>query len=59
MRKKGGNMIRNKNVIGILGGMGPQASVRLVEMLIEISTKDFGAKNGPVHYCVNFMEAIQ
>ena len=39
-------MIRNKNVIGILGGMGPQASVRLVEMLIEISTKDFGAKNG-------------
>lgn len=39
-------MILNKNVIGILGGMGPQASAKLVEMLIEISIQDFGAKNG-------------
>lgn len=35
-----------KNIIGILGGMGPQASARLVDMLIEMSTKAFGAKNG-------------
>lgn len=34
----------NKNVIGILGGMGPQASVRLVGMLIDISAKN-GAKD--------------
>lgn len=35
----------NKNVIGILGGMGPQASARLVELLIEISAKN-GVKDG-------------
>ena len=39
-------MIKNKNIIGILGGMGPQASARLVEIIIEMSIKDFGAKNG-------------
>ena len=44
--KKDKTMKQTKQVIVILGGMGPQASARLVEMLIEMSTKDFGAKNG-------------
>ncbi len=39
-------MKKNKKVIAILGGMGPQASVKLVEILINKSIKDFGAKNG-------------
>lgn len=31
--------------IGIIGGMGPQASVKLLEVLINVCTKDFGAKS--------------
>lgn len=31
--------------IAILGGMGPQASARLLEIMINISSKDFRAKN--------------
>lgn len=31
--------------IGIIGGMGPQASAKLLEVLISMCTKDFGAKN--------------
>lgn len=34
-----------KQIIGILGGMGPQASACLLEMLIDLSIKKFGAKN--------------
>jgi len=34
-----------KQIIGILGGMGPQASACLLDMLIDISVKRFGAKN--------------
>ncbi len=39
-------MNKKKNVIAILGGMGPQASAKLVEILIDKSIKDFAAKNG-------------
>lgn len=31
--------------IGIIGGMGPQASARLLEVLIGLCSKDFGAKS--------------
>lgn len=37
-------MNQNKQIIGILGGMGPQASVHLVTLLIDMSIKD-GVKN--------------
>lgn len=42
-----------KSIIGILGGMGPQASAHLVRLLVEISTKEFGIKN-----CDEFPEII-
>lgn len=32
--------------IGILGGMGPQASAHLVNLLVQISAKEFKAVNG-------------
>jgi len=35
-----------KQSIGILGGMGPQASARLLNLMIEMSIRDFMAKNG-------------
>ena len=35
----------NKKIIGVLGGMGPQASIYLYKMLIELSGTCFGAKN--------------
>lgn len=38
-------MNKSKQIIGILGGMGPQASAKLVEILVNKSIKDFGAKN--------------
>lgn len=34
-----------KQSIGIIGGMGPQASAKLLEVLIEVCTKDFGVKS--------------
>lgn len=34
-----------KSIIGILGGMGPQASAHLLDLLISLSIKKFGAKN--------------
>ncbi|MBU1031805.1 amino acid racemase [Patescibacteria group bacterium] len=40
------NKIKQKKIIGILGGMGPQASSRLVQILVDLSAKEFGAKNG-------------
>lgn len=46
-------MNQQKKVIGILGGMGPQASARLVQILVEMSTKEFGAKN-----CDDFPEIV-
>lgn len=39
-------MKQKRSVIGILGGMGPQASAHLVKLLIDKSSKEFGAKNG-------------
>lgn len=42
-----------KPIIGILGGMGPQASAHLVHLLVEMSTKEFGVKN-----CDEFPEII-
>ena len=38
--------MKKAKVIAILGGMGPQASAKLVEILIDKSIKDFGAKDG-------------
>lgn len=46
-------MNQQRSVIGILGGMGPQASARLVQILVEMSTKEFGAKN-----CDDFPEIV-
>lgn len=46
-------MNNKKKVIGILGGMGPQASARLVQLLVDLSAKEFGAKN-----CDDFPEII-
>lgn len=34
-----------KQIIGIIGGMGPQASAYLLDLLIKLSVKEFGAKN--------------
>jgi len=39
-------MKNNNGAIGILGGMGPEASAQLVNILVEMSAKEFGAKNG-------------
>jgi len=39
-------MKNNKKAIVILGGMEPQASAHLVQILIDKSIKDFNAKNG-------------
>lgn len=46
-------MKKQKKVIGILGGMGPQASAHLVSLLVELSAKEFGAKN-----CDDFPEIV-
>lgn len=40
--------MKNNNLnqsIGIIGGMGPQASAKLLEVLINMCTKNFGAEN--------------
>lgn len=34
-----------KKTIGIIGGMGPQASAKLVQVLIDMAARDFGVKN--------------
>ncbi|MDP2632545.1 MAG: hypothetical protein Q8P25_02380, partial [Candidatus Curtissbacteria bacterium] len=39
-------MKRDKGVIAILGGMGPEASARLLSLVVEKAAKEFGAKNG-------------
>lgn len=39
-------MNNNKKVIGLIGGMGPFAGARFLQILLEKSAKDFGAKNG-------------
>lgn len=45
--------MKTKRVIGILGGMGPQASAKLVRLLVDLSAKEFGARN-----CDEFPEII-
>ncbi|MBU1032085.1 amino acid racemase [Patescibacteria group bacterium] len=37
--------MKSKKAIGILGGIGPQASLYLCKLLIELSVKFFGVKN--------------
>lgn len=37
--------MKDKEAIGIIGGMGPEASVYIYKLLIEFSVKYFGAKN--------------
>ncbi|OGH16990.1 MAG: hypothetical protein A3C30_01930 [Candidatus Levybacteria bacterium RIFCSPHIGHO2_02_FULL_40_18] len=37
--------MKNKGSIAILGGMGPQASAKLLEVLFDVCVKDFGAKS--------------
>jgi aspartate racemase len=39
-------MKKNTKVIGLIGGMGPFASARFLELLLEKSSNNFGAKNG-------------
>ncbi len=46
-------MKKQRSVIGILGGMGPQASAHLVKLLVDKSAREFGAKN-----CEDFPEII-
>lgn len=38
-------MGKNMKSIAIIGGMGPQASAKLLEVLIDVCAKDFGAKS--------------
>ncbi len=38
--------IVQRKSIGIIGGMGPQASSQLLRMIIDLSASEFGAKNG-------------
>lgn len=37
-------MSQSKKIIGIIGGMGPQASIRFYELLIRISEEKYGAR---------------
>ncbi|HEY5600602.1 MAG TPA: amino acid racemase [Patescibacteria group bacterium] len=37
--------MKSKGAIAILGGMGPQASAKLVEVVIEMASRDFGVKD--------------
>lgn len=37
--------MKNKNIIGIIGGMGPSASAYLYKILIKKSTEEYGATN--------------
>lgn len=45
-QNSGKNMKNNKKIIGLIGGMGPFASARFLQILLEKSVSDFGAKNG-------------
>ncbi len=42
---EGEKIMSRKGAIGILGGMGPEASNYLYKMLIDLSIKHFGAKD--------------
>lgn len=36
--------MKKQNKIGVIGGMGPDASVRLIKIIIDLARKEFGAK---------------
>ncbi|MEK7497489.1 MAG: amino acid racemase [Patescibacteria group bacterium] len=38
--------MKNKKIIGLIGGMGPFASARFLQTMLEKSCSNFGAKNG-------------
>ncbi|MDO8486734.1 MAG: amino acid racemase [Candidatus Curtissbacteria bacterium] len=38
-------MKKNKGSIAILGGMGPQASAKMLEVMVSMAAREFGAKN--------------
>lgn len=46
-------MNKNKQIIGLIGGMGPFAGAEFVRLLLEKSVRDFGAKN-----CDEFPEIL-
>ena len=39
-----GKMIKNQGTIAILGGMGPQASAKVLEVMVSMAARDFDAK---------------
>lgn len=39
-------MTKNKGAIAILGGMGPEASAKMLEVLVSMAAREFGAING-------------
>ena len=39
-------MSKNNGAIAILGGMGPEASAKMLEVMVSMSATEFGAKNG-------------
>ncbi len=39
------NMKENKGAIAILGGMGPQASAKMLEVIISMAAREFGCEN--------------
>lgn len=38
--------MKNRQIIGIIGGMGPFAGVEFCKLLLQKSSSDFGATNG-------------
>ncbi len=46
-------MIKNNGVIAILGGMGPEASAKMLEVMVSMAADEFDAKN-----CEDFPEII-
>lgn len=38
--------MKNKGAIVILGGMGPEASAKMLEVMVSMAAKEFGAKDG-------------
>jgi len=38
------NLLNQKKAIGILGGMGPDASARLYQLMVEMAREEFGAR---------------
>lgn len=45
--------MKNAGAVAILGGMGPEASAKMLQVLVDMAAKDFEAKN-----CADFPEII-